>query len=195
MPGKRLTFTDNDGSWRVCTPNWEEGVRRGMTEAEFADFVWAKRKAFYRLPDDAVFHLVDTDIKKLKAACCGCNVFMHGYGEKTLSSQGAFEMGSDGYPVVNLSKARGIWMDRIRHTRNEELEMESGSKFRLPSEVEATLSVEKRTKLQELRDIPQTFDLTTGTVDELAKLWPAGLRASTDVWSKNRRFQEHLSRE
>ena len=77
--------------------------------------------------------------------------------------------------VVNMSKARGIHMDRIRQVRNKEL-----ANLDVPfmkalededTDVQATLKVKK----QELRDIPQTFDLTTDTPEELKSKWPEGL--------------------
>ena len=60
---------------------------------------------------------------------------------------------------VNMPKARTIHMNRIRVYRNAELEKESGSKDRQPAEIEALFTPERQARLQELRDIPQTFDL------------------------------------
>jgi hypothetical protein len=76
---------------------------------------------------------------------------------------------------VNLPKARGIHMDKIRLVRNNELAnldvpfmkaLEDGD-----TDTQATIKIKK----QELRDIPQTFDLTTDTPEELKNKWPDSL--------------------
>jgi len=76
---------------------------------------------------------------------------------------------------VNMPKARGIHMDKIRDMRNKELTaldvpfmkaLEDGD-----TDVQATIKAKK----QVLRDIPQTFDLTTDTPEELKEKWPEGL--------------------
>ena len=76
---------------------------------------------------------------------------------------------------VNMPKARGVQMDKIRNIRNKELAaldvpfmkaLEDGD-----TDVQATIKAKK----QELRDIPQTFDLTTDTAEELKEKWPEGL--------------------
>ena len=79
--------------------------------------------------------------------------------------------------VVNMAKARGIHMDRIRQVRNKEL-----ANLDMPfmkalededTDVQATIKVKK----QVLRDIPQTFDLTTenNSPEELKQKWPEAL--------------------
>jgi len=77
--------------------------------------------------------------------------------------------------VINMAKARGIQMDKIREVRNKEL-----ANLDIPfmkalededTDVQATIKVKK----QVLRDIPQTFDLTTDTPEQLKELWPEGL--------------------
>ena len=73
----------------------------------------------------------------------------------------------------NMPKARLKHMNRLRPVRNDELEKESGSKYRLPPAIEALLPTETKTKLQRLRDIPQTFDLEQYTTPEaLQEAWP-----------------------
>jgi len=77
--------------------------------------------------------------------------------------------------VVNMAKARGIHMDKIRLVRNNELAnldvsfmkaLEDGD-----TDAQATIKVNK----QVLRDIPQTFDLITDSPEELKQKWPDGL--------------------
>jgi hypothetical protein len=80
---------------------------------------------------------------------------------------------------VNMTKARAIHLTEIRRVRNEEL-----TKLDVPwmkaaeagdASAQATIATEKQT----LRDIPATFDITTGvTTPELLKArWPAELPA------------------
>ena len=82
-----------------------------------------------------------------------------------------------GRVVFNMVKARTIHMNKIRLARNSALEVESGSRVRQPAEIEALFTTERKARLQALRDIPQTFSLTTpnNTPNELKALWPAGL--------------------
>jgi len=80
---------------------------------------------------------------------------------------------------VNMPKARIIHMDVIRKVRNAEL-----AKLDIPfmravetgdTGAQATIAVEKQT----LRDIPQTFDLTARTPQQLKEKWPTELPART----------------
>ena len=76
--------------------------------------------------------------------------------------------------VVNMSKARGIHMDKIREVRNKELvkkDIEFMKALEADDDSHKAIAVEK----QVLRDIPQTFDLTTDTSEQLKELWPEGL--------------------
>jgi len=81
--------------------------------------------------------------------------------------------------VVNLTKARVFHMDMIRRVRDVELAkldvpwmkaVEAGN-----TSAQTTIAAEK----QALRDLPTTFDLTTGvdTAEKLFAKWPAELPA------------------
>ena len=76
--------------------------------------------------------------------------------------------------VVNMSKARGIQMDKIREVRNKEL-AKKDIEFMKALEADDGSHTAIATEKQALRDIPQTFDLTTDTADELKQKWPEGL--------------------
>ena len=76
--------------------------------------------------------------------------------------------------VINMSKARGIQMDKIREARNKEL-AKKDIEFMKALEADDGSHTAIATEKQALRDIPQTFDLTTDTVDELKNKWPEGL--------------------
>ena len=76
--------------------------------------------------------------------------------------------------VVNMAKARGIQMDKIRAVRNKELakkDIDFMKALEADDGSHKAIAVEK----QVLRDIPQTFDLTTDTPEELKEKWPEGL--------------------
>ena len=79
--------------------------------------------------------------------------------------------------AVNMPKARGWHMDVIRRARNKELVQRDVTFMRAveagDSSAQATVAAEKQT----LRDIPQTFDLTTDTPAQLKALWPSELPA------------------
>ena len=74
-----------------------------------------------------------------------------------------------------MNKARVIHMDRIRAVRNAELAAKDITFMRAvesgDTDAQATIGMEK----QVLRDIPQTFDLTTRSLAELNGKWPKEL--------------------
>ena len=75
---------------------------------------------------------------------------------------------------INMEKARGIQMDKIRQMRNKELakkDVEYMKALEADDGSAATVAAEKKV----LRDIPQTFDLTTDTPEQLKEKWPEGL--------------------
>jgi len=77
--------------------------------------------------------------------------------------------------VINMPKARGIHMDRIRQVRNKELANLDVPFMKALEDGDTDVQVTLKVKKQELRDIPQTFDLTTDTPEQLKELWPEGL--------------------
>ena len=80
---------------------------------------------------------------------------------------------------VNMTKARAIHLEEIRRVRNEELVKKDVPFMRAveagDTSAQATIGTEK----QVLRDIPATFDITTGvtTLELLKARWPAELPA------------------
>ena len=75
---------------------------------------------------------------------------------------------------VNMAKARGIQMDKIREMRNKEL-AKKDVEYMKALEADDCSAKDIAIEKQALRDIPQTFDLTTDTADELKNKWPEGL--------------------
>ena len=73
-----------------------------------------------------------------------------------------------------MSKARGNQMYKIREMRNKEL-AKKDVEYMKALEADDGSAKAIATEKQVLRDIPQTFDLTTDTADELKNKWPEGL--------------------
>jgi hypothetical protein len=81
----------------------------------------------------------------------------------------------DGSCKVNMPKARGIQMNKIREVRDKELANLDVPFMKALEDGDTDVQTTIKSKKQELRDIPQTFDLTTDTADELKQKWPEGL--------------------
>ena len=80
---------------------------------------------------------------------------------------------------VNMSKARAIHLEAIRKVRNEELAKEDVTFMRAVEAGDTDTQATIATKKQALRDIPATFDITTGvdTPEKLKAKWPTELPA------------------
>ena len=78
---------------------------------------------------------------------------------------------------VNMAKARVIHMDKIRVIRNRERASKDISFMRAVEDGNTDAQATIKTEKQNLRDIPQTFDITTGvdTPEKLKAKWPDGL--------------------
>lgn len=77
---------------------------------------------------------------------------------------------------TDMPKARNIHMDRIRKARNAKLKQLDGPWMRAMGQGNAAEATRIEAQRQSLRDMPQTFDLTTAaTPDELKALWPPEL--------------------
>ena len=80
---------------------------------------------------------------------------------------------------INMTKARAIHLAEIRRVRNEELVKEDVTFMRAVEAGDTDAQATIKTKKQVLRDIPATFDITTGvaTPEALKLKWPAELPA------------------
>jgi hypothetical protein len=181
---KLITFVDNQGRYRTIAPAYYDGTRpAGETEAECLERTWARVVAsnvYGIAPDHAHSYVEDSDLRTKVATLGGQDFRYAGKSDsngRRSGESGAWEMDTDGTPKVNMTKARAVHMDRIRVMRDKELTtkdlellkaMESGD-----SSAEATIKTDRQT----LRDIPQTFDITTGvdTPEQLKEKWPDGL--------------------
>ena len=80
---------------------------------------------------------------------------------------------------VNMTKARAIHLEKIRKVRNDELVKEDINMLKAIEAGDASAQSTVATKKQVLRDIPATFDITTGvdTPEKLKAKWPSELPA------------------
>ena len=179
---KVITWLDSDGRYRITSPAYYDKLRPvGESEAECLERTWAAlvAKGGYGIPADHPHHYVEeSDLKTKTTTLSGLDFRYAGKPDSNGmrdGKYGAWEMDSDGTPKVNMAKARGVQMDRIRVMRDKELvkkdlellkAMESGD-----SSSQSTIATDRQT----LRDIPQTFDLTTDTPVQLKAKWPDGL--------------------
>jgi CRISPR/Cas system-associated endonuclease Cas3-HD len=79
--------------------------------------------------------------------------------------------------TVNMAKARMIHMNNIRAIRDRELAAKDITFMRAVEDGNADAQTTIKNEKQNLRDIPQTFDITTGvdTPEQLKAKWPDGL--------------------
>ena len=80
----------------------------------------------------------------------------------------------DGVVSVHMDTAKHVQMDKIRVVRDKEL-AKKDVEYMKALEVNDGSAAAVATKKQELRDIPQTFDLTTDDPEILKEKWPEGL--------------------
>jgi hypothetical protein len=181
---KLITWLDLEGRYRVTSPAYNDRLRpAGETEEACLDRTWARLVAVggYGIAIDHAHSYVEDDVLKAKEATLGGLSFRYrgkpdGMGQRD-GKNGAWEMDSDGTPKVNMDKARVVQMDRIRIMRDKELAKKDIDMLRAiesgDSSAQSTVAADKQT----LRDIPASFDLTTGvdTPVQLKAKWPDGL--------------------
>lgn len=166
--GDRVVHTRSDGGLTITNLAWGSGpTQHGMTDDEFLAYVIEKDvlgRADGRGPADGRTYRVisDSDMPTGDA-----RKFVDAWEDTGTVVQ------------VNLPKARVIHMDRIRAVRNAELAKEDITFMRAVEAGDAAAQSTIATKKQTLRDIPATFDITTGvtTPELLQAKWPAELPA------------------
>lgn len=183
MVKKIITWVDLNGCYRVTSPAYNDAMRpAGETEDECLERVWAKMVASgrNRIPIDHPHHYVEDADQRTKLDTLAGLAFRYG-GKPSGNavSDSAWEMDTDGTPKVNMAKARGVHMNKIRISRDAELVKEDLNILRAIEDGDSAAQNTIKTKKQTLRDIPQTFDLTTDndTPLELQAKWPSELPA------------------
>ena len=183
MVKKVITWVDLAGRYRVTSPAYNDATRpTGETEEQCLERVWAKLVASggYGIPIDHPHHYVEDSAQRAKLETLAGTAFRHsGKPNGDSTSEGSWEMDTDGTPKVNMAKARGVHMDKIRVSRNAELDKEDTAMLRAIESGDSAAQNTINSKKQTLRDIPQTFDLTTDndTPLELQAKWPSELPA------------------
>ena len=186
MVKKIITWVDLNGCYRVTSPAYNDAMRpAGETEDECLERVWAKivSSGRYGIPIDHPHHYIEAADQRTKMEALAGTAFRYGGKPnaegKNSGADGAWEMDTDGTPKVNMPKARGVHMDKIRISRDAELVKEDLNILRAIEDGDSSAQAAVKAKKQVLRDIPQTFDLTTDndTPLELQDKWPAELPA------------------
>lgn len=181
---KLITFVDNQGRYRTIAPAYYDGTRpAGETEAECLERTWARVVAsnVYGIALDHAHSYVEDSDLRTKVATLGGQDFRYAgkpdSNGRRSGESGAWEMDTDGTPKVNMTKARAVQMDRIRVIRDRELAAKDIVFMRAVEDGNADAQATIKTEKQNLRDIPQTFDITTGvdTPEKLKAKWPDGL--------------------
>ena len=155
MAQHRIIYTNpDDGMVIIIAPAYKSYQTDEETE---------RKVIAQSVPEGVSYRLVTESEYEAEVAACAGRVFRDTWED------------IEGTIQVNMSKARDVQMDKIRDVRNKELvaldvpfmkALEDGD-----TDAQATLKAKK----QELRDIPQTFDLTTDTPEQLKEKWPEGL--------------------
>ena len=153
---KRCIYTDADGLVHQLMPAYSDRTRpAGMTDDKFYEYIVAKDlpagiSTYYTIDDSAA------------------------PSDRTFRD--AWEISSEEI-VVNMTKARAIHLEQIRRVRNAELVKEDITFMRAVEAGDTDTQATIATKKQVLRDIPATFDITTGvdTPEKLKAKWPTEL--------------------
>jgi hypothetical protein len=183
MGRKLITWVDLEGRYRTSSPAYNDGSgwADGMDEVDFLAVVWDKVKKAYGLADDHPHFIIERAVYRPQRAACCQNDFRYTGIPDAEGNQsavgGAWEMDVDGLPKVNMPKARGVQMNHIRRARNTKLKVLDLEQVIAAGAGDEPARERIETQKQTLRDIPQTFDLTTSpdTPEELKAQWPTEL--------------------
>ena len=145
----------------------------GLTEAEAIDLIRRRiqlRRGYTASalvePDTLPHHLICMG-DCAEDNCCG----------RYFRDAIVWDDGIDNKCTCDMDRCRGVHMDKIRIMRNAELAKKDTSFMRAVESGDTSAQTIIATEKQTLRDIPQTFDLTTenDSPEELKQKWPAGL--------------------
>jgi len=181
---KIITWVDLQRRYRETMPAYNDDTRPvGETEEACLERVWeaiVARGGYGISSDHPHFYVEEADQLTKLAECCDGEFRYAGKpdvnGHRD-GKDGAWEMDTDGTPKVNMTKARVVHMDKIRIARDAELVKEDLNMLKAIEFGDSSTQDIVKVKKQTLRDIPATFDLTTGvtTPEELKEKWPEGL--------------------
>ena len=176
----KFTIPSVDGSWAGFSlefgTEWATAAGRGrLTEDEVFDLI--RRRSQLRhgytasalVEADELPHHLTCEGDCSEDDCCGR------YFRDAL----VWDDGVDNKCTCDMARSRGVHMDRIRVVRNAELVKEDVNMLKAIEAGDASTQSTVATKKQVLRDIPATFDITTGvdTPEALKAKWPTELPA------------------
>lgn len=178
-----ITWVDPQGRYRVTSPAYDSLERlHGHDEDQAIEWTWNKVVAAggYGITTDHPYKLVEDADQRVKLAeCCGTYFRYAGLPDsegRRSAVGGAWEMDTDGRPKVNMPKARLVHMDHIRKARNTELAKLDLTFMRAIEDGDGAEQTRIAAQKQVLRDIPQTFSLSTyKTPGNLKAAWPSEL--------------------
>ena len=149
------------GTIHVTMPAYEDRMRPpGVSDDEFRSLTMERTFAQYGVPSGTPYSLMEgTDVDA-----------------QHWEFRDAWE---DTNCAVNMTKARVVHLAEIRRVRNAELVKEDVTFMRAVEAGDTDAQATIATKKQALRDLPATFDITTGvdTPEKLKAKWPTELPA------------------
>ena len=157
---KVACYTNKEGNLEILIPAYNDGARSADdTDDDLLERLIARKQADGGIPSVASYRIID-----------------HSEVPSDRIFRDSWEDTGTGPVQVNLPKARGIHMDRIRQVRNAELVKKDVDFMRAieagDTSAQSTIAAEKQT----LRDIPQTYNLSCfKTPEELKAAWPKEL--------------------
>ena len=162
MPPKVAVWINpSDGTVSVTGYPWCNTARwEGMTEDEYIISVFPTSMTRKGFPADTPYRIMlESDVDAQR------DVFRPAWADLDLT--------------VDMTQARAIQLARIRKVRDSELAKEDINMLKAIEAGDASAQSTVATKKQVLRDIPATFDITTGVTTPAAlKLkWPTELPA------------------
>jgi hypothetical protein len=197
MGKKIIAWVDPQGRYRNTSFAYKGLMEQFgfATEDEAMEWGWAETLRKRGLAADYPHFILDSDdqatrLTEIQGTYFRYGVFMKRDYEERYNDDGsemftrdardgAWEIDTDGRPKINMAKARGVQMDKIRVVRNKELAQEDTNMLKALEAGDTSAQSAVNAKKQTLRDIPQTFDLTTDndTPAELKVKWPTELPA------------------
>jgi hypothetical protein len=171
---KQLLVTDNQAEFTADLQRFLDG-RKGSTE-EVAAREYIEGLAFGGLTRlEALRRIAANDRPD---DCVECSTIDH-TERPDYYFRDAFEKLADKPLAINMDKARAIHLDIIRHARNQKLAALDAPFLIALESGDVTEQRRIREEKQILRDIPQTFDLTTRNSAQLKSKWPEELTPET----------------
>ena len=179
---KIIVFIDPQGRYRITSPGYMTLAKMGLDADEAIQWVWDNDIVIGKgIPASTVhFFIEGSDFKAHNDANNGEEYFWRpnkaGIDGKKRTEDGAWTMGLDGLPVVDMVKAGPIHMDGIREVRDQELIRLDGLQVEALGKGDDVERNKIESQKQTLRDIPQTFDLSGFTTpNDLKAAWPVEL--------------------